>query len=81
MITSRLFVYISNDNKVWRRSVKGPQRSRGTNRQTNAASIIVWFSVDILIYIYNIHIFVHKVSYIINVSHMIHTLSVSLVNS
>ena len=34
-------------HQVWWRSIKGPRRSRGTNkqtdRQTNAARIIVWF--------------------------------------
>ena len=34
-------------HQVWRRSVKGPRRSRGTNKQTNkqtnAARIIVWY--------------------------------------
>ena len=30
-------------HQVWRRSVKGPRRSRGTNKGTNAAQIIVWW--------------------------------------
>ena len=30
-------------HQVWRRSAKGPRRSRGTNKRTNAARIIVWF--------------------------------------
>ena len=30
-------------HQVWRRSAKGPRRSRGTNKRTNAARIIVWY--------------------------------------
>ena len=40
-------------HQVWRRSVKGPQRSRGTNRQTNTARIIVWWWWWLLLLYFN----------------------------
>ena len=41
-------------HQVWRKSVKGPQRSRGTNRQTNAARIIVWYKFFYCTVLYSI---------------------------